>query len=710
MSQQYSPPSPTSGGTGHVLPAERAKCSFNVAALEEAMGGTKAKRAKRIEDYAPLFNKEPFNDGDADHFLSYEDQFKKQIARASAAVQIARTNPKFRQDHMAQRVSMVELFNTGALGIHFIAYLPFLESQASDEQKKKWLPGARSLEYVAAYAQTELGHGSNVRALETTATFDEETDEIVIHSPTLTSIKWWPTAMYSVTHGAVMANLIVKGKALGFHSFFVQFRDHNGKCMPGVEVGEIGPKVAGRHTNIGYARFTHVRVPRDNMFSRNQQLLRDGTYVPAPPKFSKFGYIGMMSVRNAIIAGTADALARASTTAVRYLCIREQGFADSTAEDPFQAGERKVLDYQLHQYRTFKALAFTYIFQHNVKTVRDFFNETREAMLEGGARADAAATQMPELHATLCGMKCFCTTISLANIEALRKSFGGQGFLKASGLWDIIGEQAEVVTSEGEHVTLVMQLVRYLVKSVRAAKNKETLEGAMVYLNEPPVTAADVQGGAALAPGADPGAAHALLLRLMRDRARRFAYKLEDAFSAQERKGGTFDDALNRNMNLGWKAAECHTLFALVQNTWTVVAKIEKVGVAEKAVLLRLFELACLQQIWENQGDFMLAGLDEQGCDMARDRMNDVLEALRPDAVGLVDALNVPDSKLHTTLGNYDGNVYEAIYETAKASPLNQTEAMVGWDDFKSIVDEDFMKEGYEWQRQGEVAPGKAKL
>ena len=42
-------------------------------------------------------------------------------------------------------------------------------------------------QYVAgSYAQTELGHGSNVRGLETTATFIPETDEFELHSPTLT--------------------------------------------------------------------------------------------------------------------------------------------------------------------------------------------------------------------------------------------------------------------------------------------------------------------------------------------------------------------------------------------------------------------------------------------------------------------------------------------------------------------------------------------
>lgn len=40
--------------------------------------------------------------------------------------------------------------------------------------------------------QTELGHGTFLRGLETTATYDPKTEEFVLDSPTLTSHKWWP--------------------------------------------------------------------------------------------------------------------------------------------------------------------------------------------------------------------------------------------------------------------------------------------------------------------------------------------------------------------------------------------------------------------------------------------------------------------------------------------------------------------------------------
>ena len=37
-----------------------------------------------------------------------------------------------------------------------------------------------------------VGHGTFLRGLETTATYDKASQEFIIHSPTVTSLKWWP--------------------------------------------------------------------------------------------------------------------------------------------------------------------------------------------------------------------------------------------------------------------------------------------------------------------------------------------------------------------------------------------------------------------------------------------------------------------------------------------------------------------------------------
>ena len=53
-------------------------------------------------------------------------------------------------------------------------------------------------------------------------------------------------------------------------------------------------------------------------------------------------------------------------------------------------------------------------------------------------------------------------------------------------------------------------------------------------------------------------------------------------------------------------------------------------------------------------------------------RLEAVLRRIRQYAIGLVDALDFPDYILNSTLGAYDGNVYERLIEAAKKSPLNQ--------------------------------------
>lgn len=94
--------------------------------------------------------------------------------------------------------------------LHDGVFVPGIKGQGSEEQAALWGPlaekkvlGAQVLRsgtaapltrthaqiLIGCYAQTELGHGSNVQALETTATFIPESDEIELHTPTLSATK-----------------------------------------------------------------------------------------------------------------------------------------------------------------------------------------------------------------------------------------------------------------------------------------------------------------------------------------------------------------------------------------------------------------------------------------------------------------------------------------------------------------------------------------
>jgi acyl-CoA oxidase len=64
----------------------------------------------------------------------------------------------------------------------------------------------------------------------------------------------------------------------GPHGFVVQIRDmETHKPLPGVEVGDIGPKFGYNGVDNGFLRFDHVRIPRDAMLMRFSQVKEDGT-------------------------------------------------------------------------------------------------------------------------------------------------------------------------------------------------------------------------------------------------------------------------------------------------------------------------------------------------------------------------------------------------------------------------------------------------
>eukprot|EP00164_Ancoracysta_twista_P001374 GFYU01001790.1.p1 GENE.GFYU01001790.1~~GFYU01001790.1.p1 ORF type:complete len:712 (-),score=194.63 GFYU01001790.1:179-2251(-) len=687
--------SPTNGGTAGMLDKERAKCSFNVSKLMEIMGTDKRQQqrenARKYFKTHPLFAKDDMQD-----YMSYEERYKAQLAQAAAAIQLTRDNPRFMMQHMSGQIQMADMYSTNGIGIHFFMFLTFLKSNASQEQKEKWLEPALEGKFLGCYCQTELGHGSNLRGIETIATFDKETDEFVIHSPTLTSLKWWPTGMYATTHAVVMANLILDGKPCGVNGFLMQLRDENGDLLPGIEVGEMGPKIDHGRTNIGYARFTHVRIPRFNMFSKLFKVTREGKYVAPPPTLGRFQNISMMEVRMFIVGGSSNSLGKAATIATRYSCVRKQGFKDTTAMSGPGAPEFTIMDYRMQQYRVFSALALSYSIRWAYVFIRGYLDRVAKAINAGD---HSAADELPELHASLSGLKAWSTIIAHGHMEDLRKACGGQGFLRSSGMPTIVEEFCDPATVEGEQVIMSLQCSRFLCKSVQQRKKGQEVKGTVKYLEDTPWTALPFTSWAEATPED--------LVGMFRERARRQAIRLEERFTAEMRSNnGHFTEATNATATHGYKAAGCHSAYITIsRNLDAINDLVRPVDRNVYAALLNLMQLTALVQIKDDLADWIPL-ITPALADSIMDQIHVLLDRIRPDAVGLVDALGFEDDLLKSTIGKFDGNVYEAIYDQAKLSPLNQTSKMVGWETISKVLDLDFLKRGI-GQRQ---SPNQSKL
>ncbi|XP_035258793.1 peroxisomal acyl-coenzyme A oxidase 1 isoform X2 [Anguilla anguilla] len=637
---------------------ERGNASFNTEILTNILdgGAEKTQRRREIENMVisdPDFQHEDLN------FLSRSERYDAAVKKSAQMILKLREYGISDPEEIYCYKSIFKGHHHEALGLHFVMFLPTLYSQCDAEQRRKWLPLALSFRVLGTYAQTEMGHGTHIRALETTSTYDPSTQEFVLNSPTITSIKWWPGGLGKTSnHAVVLAQLHTQGRCHGLHAFIVPIRCmRTHKPLPGVVVGDIGPKFGFDEVDNGYLKLENVRIPRDNMLMKYAKVEPDGTYVKPPS--DKLTYGTMVFIRSMIVGESARALSKACTIATRYSAVRHQSELRPGEPEP------QILDYQTQQHKLLPLLATAYAFHF----VGQYMNRTYHRITSDISQGDFS--ELPELHALSAGLKAFTTWAASAGIEVCRMACGGHGYSHCSALPAIYVTFTPTCTYEGENTVMMLQTARFLVKSYTQASAGQQLSGMVSYLNQArdrlqaqPVSArptvVDVSDLASLVEAYKQRAA-----RLVGTAARNLQVEMQHS----QRK----EDAWNNTSIDLVRASDAHCHYVVVK---LFAAKLGEVGdTAIHSVLSNLALLYALHGITQHSGDFLQAGLlSVPQLSLVSQRLKELLRQLRADAVPLVDAFDYRDEMLDSVLGRYDGNVYEHMFEWAKRSPLNRTE------------------------------------
>ncbi|TVY32576.1 Peroxisomal acyl-coenzyme A oxidase, partial [Lachnellula occidentalis] len=536
------------------------------------------------------------------------------------------------------------LSNANPFGLTGLLFIPMLKLQCNPEQLEHWLPLAESGTIIGSYAQTELGHGSFVAGLQTTATLDKLTDEFVIHTPSIPAVKYWPGALgFASTHTIVIARMIIDGKDYGTHSFIMQIRSlEDFKPLPGIELGDMGLKMAYNGTDNGYAIFDHVRVPRTNLLSRYNSVSKDGTY-HAEPLREKLLYGGMIGARSTIIRNSAFQLAQALTISTRYSAVRVQG-QKSIPDEP------AIMSYKLQHYRLLTLISKAYAILFASMAA----NATYKKLLEAQARGDHAS--LPYVHMIMAGLKAWCTQTAADGAEDARKLCGGQGYLTMSGLPEIVASVTGCCTFEGENVVMWKQVSRYLMKGMAAP----TLPQDMAYVcNYKSTPLHSYNGDAFLNP--------TVLVQVFEHRAARLANEAYELLCAEQ---GSAVAAENTHAVALQVAARAHIELYILH---AFIAQIASSPAALQPVLTNLLLLSHLHTASSllSATSSSFSFLTPAQLSSMRSLTNKLLEQLLPDAVALTDAWNFSDASLSSALGCRDGDVHRRIMVWTRQLPIN---------------------------------------
>ena len=335
-------------------------------------------------------------------------------------------------------------------GVHWGLFGGAVANLGTQRHHTAYLPQILSAELPGCFAMTETGHGSDVQSLGTTATYDPDTDELVVHTPTPAARKdYIGGAARDGRLAAVFAQLVTGGESHGVHCVLVPIRDEAGEPMPGVTIGDCGAKAGLAGVDNGRLTFDHVRVPRTSLLNRYGDIDEHGVYTSPidNPTRRFFTMLGTLVRGRISVAGGAGAATRtALTLAITYAGHRRQ-FAP-----PGSGDEVLLLDYRAHQRKLLPALATSYalLFAQN-----ELVSRMHDVQLGGDA---ADPHDQRELEARAAGIKAVATAHATATIQACREACGGAGYLAVNRLPALKADTDVFTTFEGDN-TVLLQLV-----------------------------------------------------------------------------------------------------------------------------------------------------------------------------------------------------------------------------------------------------------
>lgn len=527
-------------------------------------------------------------------------------------------------------ISYLDLSLVVKFGVQFGLWGMSVYFLGTEKHHRKYLKDIGTLELPGCFAMTETGHGSNVKGIETTATYDHSNKTFVINTPNeLARKEYIGNAAVHGQMATVFAKIIVEGKDYGVGAFVVPLREKNGTLKPGVRIKDCGRKLGLNGVDNGVIWFSNVVIPKDDMLDKFAGVSEEGKFTSPISSDNRrfFTMLGTLVGGRIGIPRSGNAASKLGLTiAIKYGDQRKQFGPEGAPEVP-------ILNYRTHQRRLMPLLANAYALHFSLQYLTErFLNRTEE--------------QMQEIEALAAGLKSFATWNTTATLQECREACGGKGYLSENRIGDLKDDSDIYTTFEGDN-TVLMQLVAK--SKLSEFKHEFSNMGAFGLLNyvaqqaatsiseANPFTVRNTDEAHLLDPEFHKNAFTYRERDILTSAAKRLRRHIKDGMDSFD----AFNVAQHHMVQIGFAYIER----IILEKFQEAVANTKDKGC--QAVLRKLCSLYALSQIEKNKGWYLEQGYMEGSKTKAiRKLMNQLCWEIRQEAVPLVEAFKIPKELL----------------------------------------------------------------
>ena len=527
-----------------------------------------------------------------------------------------------------ETISYVDLSLTIKYGVQFGLFGMSVAALGTEKHHQLYLNRIGTLDLPGCFAMTETGHGSNVKGIETTATYHYDSKTFTIHTPHHSAQKEY--IGNAALHGqlaTVFAKLIIGGKDYGVSAFLVPIRDKSGQPMAGVTIEDCGPKMGLNGVDNGKIHFDHITIPYESLLDRFASIDETGAF-QSPILSDNRRFFTMLGT----LVGGRIGVPRSGLTAAKVGLAITIKYSDRRRQfGPDQGEEIPILNYRMHQRRLIPYVAKAYACHFALQYVTDRFVYRKEE-------------EMQEIEAIAAGLKAYATWNTTATLQECRECMGGKGYLSENRIDRLKNDTDIYTTFEGDNTVLMQLVAKSRLTEFKQSFHNINFLGVVNYVasqavstitQKNPLTVRNSDTTHLLDHDFHITAFKSREQDLLASAAKRLKRLLEEGMDSF--------DAFNVCQHHLIQVADAYVDRIILEQFHAAIAIIK--DSACRSALTRLCQLFALFTIESHIGWYLESGYMEGVKTKAiRKLVNQLCWEIRPDVVALVDAFGVPEN------------------------------------------------------------------